>query len=218
MEAFRMLAHFLDGQPTKKKRVVFLDEVPWMAAHKSKFIMAFSWFWNSWAVDCNIVVVICGSAASWMMQKIVKDRGGLHNRITRRIFIYPFTLSETESFLKSRNIFFNHYQIIQFYIAMGGIPHYLKEIKAGKSAVQNINDICFSKNALLRSEFPDLYPSLFANAANHIAVVKALAKSRQGLIRQAIGYQWQTARRRQYIQSTGRVGAIGIYKHLLPFW
>ncbi|MEO8852443.1 MAG: ATP-binding protein [Ginsengibacter sp.] len=186
LEAFSMLAGLLDRKPSKKKRVIFFDEVPWMAGHKSKFLMAFSWFWNSWAVTRNIVVVICGSAASWMIQKIVKDRGGLHNRITKRIFLYPFTLKETESFLRSRNIFFNHYQIVQLYMAIGGVPHYLKEIKGDKSATQNINDICFSKNSLLRNEFPDLYPSLFSNAGNHIAVVRALAKSRQGLTRQAI--------------------------------
>ncbi len=187
MEAFSMLADFLDGQTkSKKKRIVFFDELPWMAGHKSKFLMAFGWFWNSWAVKRNIVVVICGSAASWMIQKIVNDRGGLHNRITKRIFLNPFTLCETEQFLNSHNIFFNHYQVIQLYMAMGGIPHYLKEIKAGKSATQNINDICFSKNSLLRNEFPDLYPSLFSNASNHISVVRALAKSRQGLPRQAI--------------------------------
>lgn len=187
MEAFSMLADFLDGQTkSKKKRVVFFDELPWMAGHKSKFLMAFGWFWNSWAVKRNIVVVICGSAASWMIQKIINDRGGLHNRITKRIFLNPFTLGETEQFLNSRNIFFNHYQVIQLYMAMGGIPHYLKEIKAGKSATQNINYICFSKNSLLRNEFPDLYPSLFSNAGNHISVVRALAKSRQGLPRQAI--------------------------------
>ena len=187
MEAFSMLADFLDSQKkSKKKKVVFFDELPWMAGHKSKFLMAFGWFWNSWAVKRNVVIVICGSAASWMIKKIVNDRGGLHNRITKRIFLNPFTLGETEQFLNSRNIFFNHYQVIQLYMAMGGIPHYLKEIKAGKSATQNINDICFSKNSLLRNEFPDLYPSLFSNASNHISVVRALAKSRQGLPRQAI--------------------------------
>ena len=186
LEAFSMLAGLLDRKITKKKQVIFFDEVPWMAVHKSKFLMAFSWFWNSWAVTRNIVVVICGSAASWMIQKIVKDRGGLHNRITKRIFLYPFTLKETESFLNSRNIFFNHSQIVQLYMAMGGVPHYLKEIKGDKSATQNINDICFSKNSLLRNEFPELYPSLFSNAGNHIAAVRTLAKSRQGLTRLAI--------------------------------
>ena len=121
-----------------------------------------------------------------MIQKIVNDKGGLHNRITKRIFLKPFTLKETETYLNSRNIFFNHYQITQIYMAMGGIPHYLKEIQVGKSAIQNINDICFSQNGLLRDEFTRLYAALFTNSDNYIAVVRALGMSRQGLSRPAI--------------------------------
>jgi AAA+ ATPase superfamily predicted ATPase len=186
LDAFFTLAQFLDQQPTDKKRVIFFDEVPWLAGNKSGFITGLGWFWNSWAEMRNVVVVICGSAASWMIQKIVNDRGGLHNRITKRVFLDPFTLSETETYLQSHHIFYNRYQIIQIYMALGGIPHYLNEIKAGKSAIQNINDICFSKNGLLRDEFSRLYAALFAHADNHIAVVRALAQSRQGLTRSAI--------------------------------
>ena len=183
LHAFFMLSNFLEKQPSDKKQVIFLDELPWMAGRKSDFITGLSWFWNSWAETRNVVVVICGSAASWMTQKVVNDRGGLHNRITKRVFLDPFTLNETEAYLNSRNIFFNHYQIVQIYMAMGGIPHYLKEIEAGKSAIQNINDICFSKKGILRDEFSRLYSALFANADNHIAVVRALGQSRQGLSR-----------------------------------
>ena len=183
LHAFFMLSNFLEKQPSDNKQVIFLDELPWMAGRKSDFITGLSWFWNSWAETRNVVVVICGSAASWMIQKVVNDRGGLHNRITKRVFLDPFTLNETEAYLNSRNIFFNHYQIVQIYMAMGGIPHYLKEIEAGKSAIQNINDICFSKKGILRDEFSRLYFALFANADNHIAVVRALGQSRQGLSR-----------------------------------
>ena len=184
LEAFFLLSNFLREQTDSGQRqVVFFDEVPWLAGHKSGFLMGLGWFWNSFAVTRNLVVVICGSAASWMIQKIVNDRGGLHNRITKRIFLQPFTLAETETYLQSRKIRFDRYSIVQIYMAMGGIPHYLKEIEAGKSAVQNVNDICFSANGLLRDEFPRLYPSLFARADNHIAVVRALAQSRQGMSR-----------------------------------
>jgi uncharacterized protein len=186
LDAFFMLAKYLDKQPSDNKRVVFFDEVPWLAGNKSGFITGLGWFWNSWAERRNIVVVICGSAASWMIQKIVNDRGGLHNRITKRVFLNPFTLSETEIYLQSHNIFYNRYQIIQIYMSIGGIPHYLNEVKVGLSAVQNINDICFSKNGLLRDEFSRLYDALFANAENHIAAVRALSQSRQGLTRQDI--------------------------------
>lgn len=186
LEAFFMLTDFLEQQPKDKKRVVFLDEVPWLAGNKSGFITGLGWFWNSWAETQNIVVVICGSAASWMIQKIVNDRGGMHNRITKRVFIEPFSLSETEIYLQSNQVFYNKYQVIQIYMAMGGIPHYLNEVKPGKSATQNINDICFSKNGLLRDEFSRLYAALFTNSDIHIAAVRALSQSRQGLTRQAI--------------------------------
>ena len=69
---------------------------------------------------------------------------------------------------------------------MGGIPHYLKEIEKGKSAIQNINDICFSEEGLLADEFNNLYAALFANADNHITIVRALAKKWKGLTRREI--------------------------------
>jgi AAA+ ATPase superfamily predicted ATPase len=183
LEAFFLLSKFLKEQKSVERQVVFLDEVPWLAGHKSGFLMGLIWFWNSFASTQNMVVVICGSAASWMIQKIVNHRGGLHNRITKRIFLKPFDLKETAAYLKSRNIHFDHYQIAQIYMAIGGIPHYLKEIEAGKSAIQNINDLCFTQNGLLYDEFPRLYPALFARADNHIKIVKTLAQSRQGMNR-----------------------------------
>ena len=180
---FTMLIDYLRELDLKEKYVVFFDEVPWMATHKSDFLQGLSFFWNSWAVDQNIVVVICGSAASWMVQKVVNHTGGLHNRITRRINLRPFTLSETEEYFQSRNISLNRNHIIHIYMALGGIPHYLKEVEAGKSATQNINDICFAEGGLLRDEFSKLYPALFEKSENHISVIRTLATKRQGMSR-----------------------------------
>lgn len=185
-EAFKLLKEYLQTLPKDKKQVIFFDELPWLATHKSKFLQAFGYFWNNWAWQQNLVVVICGSAASWMIQKVVNNTGGLYNRITKRIYLQPFTLSETEAYLKDKRLKFTRYQTVQLYMALGGIPHYLKEVKRGKSAIQNINDICFSKNGLLRDEFLRLYPSLFPNADKHFKVIRALAEKRDGLTRQEI--------------------------------
>ncbi len=182
-EAFEMLIIYLESQLKEEKAVVFLDEFPWMAGRKSDFLRAFGLFWNSWASQNNVVIVICGSAASWMIKNVVRDKGGLHNRITRRIQLMPFNLHETEQFLKSRGVRLDHYQIIQIYMAMGGIPHYLKEVEAGKTAIQNIDQICFSPQGLLRDEFMQLYPALFDRAENHMRIVRALANTWQGLSR-----------------------------------
>lgn len=191
LEAFRMLINYLKEKKTNRKQVVFFDELPWLATPKSGFLRGLSYFWNSWAVNQEVVVVVCGSAASWMIQRVVNHKGGLHNRITKRIQLFPFNLLETEQYLRSKHINLNRYQLVQIYMAIGGIPHYLQEIESGKSAIQNINDICFSESGLLRDEFLKLYPALFDNAEKHIAIIRALAKKRQGLNRTAILKQTQ---------------------------
>ncbi len=188
MRAFHLLAQLLEKKQalSSKKGVVFLDELPWLATHKSGFLKGFSFFWNSWAVDKNIVVVICGSAASWMIKNVVHHKGGLHNRITKRIHLSPLNLAETERFLRTKNFNFDRYQILHLYMAMGGIPHYLEAVEGGKSAAQNIDQICFSKNGLLQDEFSKLYGALFDNPESHLEVVQALSKKHKGLTRSEI--------------------------------
>jgi uncharacterized protein len=128
-----------------------------------------------------VIVVITGSAASWMIRKVIHHKGGLHNRITRRIYLFPFTLSETEEYLTTRSVHLDRYQILLLYMCMGGVPHYLKEIKPGQSAIQQINSICFDAQGLLSDEFDKLYPSLFEHPQHHISVVRALATKMKGL-------------------------------------
>jgi uncharacterized protein len=186
LDAFQMLILALENDKKEGKRVIFFDELPWFDSRKSGFIRALGFFWNSWAVNQNVVVVICGSAASWMIQKVVYDKGGLHNRITRRVDVEPFNLYETEKFLQSRHVNLGRYQISLLYLAMGGIPHYLKEVEAGKSPAENIDKICFSKSGVLADEFLKLYPALFDNAENHLAIIRALSQKWKGLTRKEL--------------------------------
>lgn len=186
LDAFRLLILYLETLDGSEKRVVFFDEMPWLSTHRSGFIKAFGFFWNSWAVKNNVIVVICGSAASWMIRKVVHNKGGLFNRITKRIYLYPFSLYETELYLKHRGIKFNRYQITELYMALGGIPHYLKEVQNGESVAQNIDRICFMRGSMLYDEFEQLYPSLFDHAENHKAVVRVLSGKPSGLTRSEI--------------------------------
>jgi uncharacterized protein len=183
-EAFGMLTKYLTPLIKKQRKVVFIDEFPWLSTPRSGFIQAFEHFWNTWAsLQKNLIVIICGSAAAWMIQRVINNKGGLHNRITRRIRLLPFTLSETEAFLKERKVNLDKYQILQLYMAMGGVPQYLKEIEKGESATQAIDRICFTKDGLLHTEFKNLFLSLFDDAAYHMAIVRALAKKGRGLTR-----------------------------------
>ncbi len=186
-EAFSLLEQYLSGVKSTKKKVIFIDEFPWIATPKSKFLMAFENFWNTYCTKRkDLIVIICGSAASYMIQKIIKNKGGLHNRINRHIRLLPFTLNETNLFLKSRGINYTTYDTAQIYMAIGGVPHYLEKLQKGKSVAQNIDHLCFEKNGALKTEFTQLYVSLFDESEKHLAIIKALASCNKGINRQEL--------------------------------
>jgi len=183
-EAFSILVTALERRPNRGKTVLFFDELPWLASPNSRFLEALGYFWNSWASrQRNLVLIVCGSAASWMLQKVIHHKGGLHNRVTRRIRLMPFDLRETESFLRSRDIQLDRRQILELYMAMGGIPQYLRQVQPGKSAAQNIDEVCFAADGFLSDEFDRLYASLFDDHEVYVRVIEALAHRRAGLSR-----------------------------------
>ena len=190
-DAFRYLAQYLKTLPERKvKHVVFIDEMPWLDGPKSNFISALEYFWNKHvSVMDNVLLIACGSASSWIKKKLINARGGLHNRVTQRIKLLPFNLQETALFLNALGLHLTQFQIIEIYMAMGGIPFYLKEITRGKSAAQLIDDICFSPKGLLNEEYSQLYHSLFRNADQHIKIIEALAAKPQGMPRAAIAHK-----------------------------
>jgi uncharacterized protein len=185
-EAFAQLEELL-SQNNKKKKVVFLDELPWLDTAQSGFLPALDYFWNSFASARNdIILIVCGSAASWMINTLIHNKGGLHNRVTHRIRLEPFTLRECETFFQSRGGVFSRYQLIQLYMVMGGVPFYLDHVDIGMSATQNINRLCFQRDGLLKEEFTDLYTSLFNKAEKHLSVIETLSTKAKGLTRSEI--------------------------------
>jgi AAA+ ATPase superfamily predicted ATPase len=182
-DAFDLLQIFLLRSKQSRKKVIFFDELPWLAPPQSGFLEALGYFWNDWAAQNQVVIVLCGSAASWMIQKVVHHKGSLHNRITRTLHLQPFTLNETSLFFASRNIDLNHYQIIQLYMVTGGIPFYLEEIQKGQSVAQNIDRLCFSDHGLLKDEFDKLYASLYDKPERHVRIIRTLSSKWGGLTR-----------------------------------
>jgi DNA-binding transcriptional ArsR family regulator len=176
--------------------VIFLDELPWLAGPRSGFLAALDHFWNAVASrDRRLVVVICGSAASWMIAKVIDHKGGLHNRVTARMRLEPFTLAEASQFLLSRGVKLTRYDQLMLAMVMGGVPHYLKEARPGESAVQIIDRVCFSPTGLLVGEFDRLYASLFENPERHVELVRMLAKHPQGVTRSALTKVYSTGGR-----------------------
>ncbi len=181
--AFQSLIKLAEAD-RRPRKVIFFDELPWFDSRGSDFLSALEHFWNSWAsYRSDVLLIGCGSAASWMINELIHNHGGLHNRLTERIALQPFTLSETEEFLKSKGGVFDRYQLLELYMVMGGIPYYLDNVQVNRSIAQNIDRMFFSINGILSTEYDDLYRSLFNNPTKHIAVVEALTQKSKGLTR-----------------------------------
>jgi len=186
-QAFRNLNTLLEIAAPSKKKIIFLDEVPWMATRNSGFLTALDYFWNRWASSRkDVLLIICGSATSWIIENIINNRGGLHNRLTRQILLAPFTLCECESFFNNGSFTMTRYQMAEAYMVFGGIPYYLSLLNPELDLNQMIDDVYFRQGAPLQSEFKNLFKSLFQNPGSHLAIVEALAHKAKGLTRDEI--------------------------------
>lgn len=186
MEAFTRLAKALEAADKKlnNKIVVFFDELPWMATPRSRFLEALEYHWNRfWSNMPNVKLIICGSSASWIIKKIINNKGGLHNRVTRKMILKPFVLHETKKYLEHIGCRYNIEQTLKIYMTMGGVPFYLDSLKKRLSAMQNINDLCFHEEGVLFSEFRSLFGSLFNDADAYIEIIRVISKTRYGISR-----------------------------------
>lgn len=186
-EAFENLNRLIEKSSQKSKKVVFLDEISWMGMQNSGFVSALDHFWNRWISSRDDVLLIaCGSATSWIIDNIVNNTGGLHNRLTDHLQLEPFTLKECEDFFRDKGIILPKYQILESYMIFGGIPYYLDFFETDRSLAQNVDRLYFAPGAPLKNEYANLIRALFRNADSYIKVIEVLASKRKGLIREEI--------------------------------
>ncbi len=186
IDGFALLKQYIISlRKTQRKKVIFIDEFPWMATNKSGFLAAFENFWNEFcSVRTDLVVVVCGSAASYMVHKIIKNRKGLSKRITKKINLKPFSLGEVKAFFENKNIPILESELVKIYMSLGGIPEYLEQVRKGESAVTTIDRLCFGPEAYLENEFDEVFESLFSSSSFHKKIIDVLASDRKkGLTR-----------------------------------
>ena len=187
LEAFFMLEMFLDEKKTDEKIVVFLDELPWMDTPRSGFIVALEGFWNSWGCKKdNLLLIVSGSATSWILNSLINNHGGLYNRITYEIKLEPFTLRECKEFLEYKLVKLSDYDIVQTYMIIGGIPYYLEYFSKEMSLAQNVDHLFFSKSAKLKFELERLFASTFKNPSSLIAIIRVLNTRSMGCTRKEL--------------------------------
>lgn len=184
LDAFDILTQALQSVPKRKKIVIFLDELPWLASRRSGLMGALEYFWNRfWSENDQIKLIVCGSVSSWIIKHIIKNRGGLHNRITRNIQLAPFNLAETHDYLKYMNYKCNPQQVAKIYMVTGGVPHYLKNFDIQQSIDQNIESLFFDTKGVFFNEFEEIFISLFEAAEQYTEIIKLIATVKEGISR-----------------------------------
>lgn len=188
-EVFIFLKRTIEAEIKEKnhqgKVIVFIDEVAWIDKHnKAGFLSAFGHFYNTYIEkNNNLIVILCGSNASWIKNKILKDTSGpLYHRVDVEIPLYPFDLQETKEYLiKEKRFDIDDKSVVDIYMILGGVAKYLSYLDSKLSIAQNINKLFFSLHAPLYSEYEALFKSLFYDkSSNHRKIMDLLISKQSG--------------------------------------
>lgn len=217
LDAFIALEDYLESLPDGRK-IVFIDEMPWMDTPRSNFISGLEHFWNSWASwRDDIKLIVCGSATSWILNNLIKNRGGLHNRVTHKIPLKPFTLKECQEYFAARKFRLSTRQMAECYMVLGGVPFYLSKLTKTEGIAQNIDRLLFAEDGELHDEFSSLYNSLYKNAARHIKIVNAIATKGKGLTRQELIEKTSLSDNGKFSQMLEELESYGFIRSYVPF-
>lgn len=200
------------------KKIIFIDELPWIDTPRSGFVAALENFWNAWASwRDDVKLIVCGSATSWIINKIIRNRGGLHNRVTHSMLVKPFTLKESEEYFEAYGFGYSRMQVAECYMTLGGIPYYFSLMEKGESVDGNIDRLFFSAEGQLRNEFENLYRSLYKNYQLHIKVVSALAERGIGLTRSELLAKTKLSDNGEFSTILEELELCGFVRSYLPF-
>jgi AAA+ ATPase superfamily predicted ATPase len=218
LNAFEDLTKAIQHLPGTKKIILFLDEFPWMATRRSGLLQALDHYWNHyWVHDSRLKLIICGSSASWIIEKIINNKGGLHNRVTRTMRLHPFNLNEVRLFLKMQGIKLNNRHVLELYSVLGGIPHYLSLIRGGLSAHECIDELCFQKDGPLVNEFDRLLSSLFKDSEIYVTIIRIIAQHRYGIAQTALISEGKISEGGRIVQRLKGLEEAGFISSFVPY-
>lgn len=187
LDAFLLLEKYLQKKDDGSRQLVFMDELPWLDTPRSGFLRAFEGFWNNWGCHRkNLMVVVCGSANSWILNNLINNHGGLYNRVTYQIKLSPFSLRECAEFYNENHVSLSNYDIVQSYMILGGIPYYMGYFDPELSLAQNIDHLFFERNSALKDEYDRLFESVFVNPGAMKTILEVLSARNAGYTRKEI--------------------------------
>ena len=154
-----------------EKIIFFLDEIQWMAAGRSSFISLLKYYWDNYWKKSNVLMILCGSIASFMVNKVVHSKA-LYGRIDHEILLKGLHPFEAKAFFADKHK--STEEILKYYLILGTIPKYLEYINPSRSFQWNMNKLFFSSHGSMINEIKKIFYSQFKESTIYFDIVKLL--------------------------------------------
>lgn len=167
-KAFRAI---LDLPYGEKKKLIVIDEFPYMCKGNKSIPSILQNLWDMELKDGNVMIVLCGSAMSFVEKELLAEKNPLYGRATG---IYKMT----EMGFYEAACFFPDYSErdkVLAYAVLGGIPHYLNQFSPELSVQENIKRNILTKGSVLYSEVDFLLHQELREPPIYNAIIEAVA-------------------------------------------
>lgn len=224
--AFAQLSKCLMKKPT----VILFDEISWMGSKDPTFISKLKVWWDLTLQNHpSVVLILCGSISTWIDKNIINSTA-FFGRISLYLELTDLSISQCRQLLNLQGFKGSELDFFKIISVTGGIPWYLEQIQAHRSADENIKHLCFEQSGLLVHEFDRIFNDLFSSRGgvykkiikalsqgmkNRAALQKILAYSPSGTLSQhlnALEICGFISKHPNWSLKTGKIGKLTLYR------
>ena len=157
LQAFQLLNSAIG----RRKAVILLDEVSWMAQGDADFAGSLKIAWDTlFKNHKRLIVVVCGSVSSWMERNILCSAAFV-GRVSLDLVLRELPLTDCMKFWGAKGSRISEVEKFRFLGVTGGVPKYLEELRPERSVEHNIHRLCFSQHGIMVSEFDRIFDDVF---------------------------------------------------------
>jgi AAA+ ATPase superfamily predicted ATPase len=163
--------HSITELPGSGKKLLIIDEFPYLVKNNGTIPSLIQNLWDESLKNENIMIILCGSAMSFIEKKILAEKNPLYGRATGILKMREMSFYDAIRFFPDYS---NHDKILA-YAVLGGIPHYLRQFDDSKNLSENIKNNILQKGSILYSEVEFLMHQELRETALYNTIIQAIA-------------------------------------------
>ena len=157
--------------PHRDRKLLVIDEFPYMVRGNRSIPSILQNLWDARLKDENVMIILCGSAMSFMEKEILAEKNPLFGRATGILKMRGMDFYDAVRFVPA----YSPLEKIAVYAILGGIPHYLRQFDDRFSVKENICRSILMRGSILYSEVEFLMRQEFRETAVYNAIIQAVA-------------------------------------------